>query len=144
MTSASNERKAAIPSKQKIEQVSRDALDHAVANMPDKTLMELAQIRHIALRTARSSDIQTTFINRMSSYLYSPLSGVMITAVVLISVSVNYHNSESIPVIPVAMLNIEVPNEDFALLEDLEFVTWLAENETSIDEMGTHEESAVL
>lgn len=144
MTSASNELKAAPTSTQKVEQISRDALDHAVANMSDKALTELAQIRHTALHAVRSNNTQATFINRMSSYLYSPLSGVMIAAVVLISVSVNYHNSESIPVIPVAMLNVEVPNEDFALLEDLEFVTWLAENETSMDEMGTHEESAVL
>jgi hypothetical protein len=144
MTSASNELKAAPTSKQKVEQVSRDALDHAVENMPDKTLMELAQIRHTALRAARSSNTQTTFNKKVSSYLFSPLSRVLITAVVLITVSVNYHNTESIPVLPVAMLSVEVPNEDFTLLEDLEFVTWLAENETSMDEVGIYEASAVL
>jgi len=141
MTSTPNENKVVHHSDQKIEQLSREALNYSVETLSDETLTDLAQVRHAALRAARADSHERTFFDKLQSYLTLgltlPLSRVMIAAAVLITVSVNYHNTESIPALPMAMVGAKMPYEDLALLEDLEFVTWLAENQTSMDEIGT-------
>ena len=72
-------------------------------------------------------------VDRCITWLFNPMIkiGVPVAVAVMIVISVKYVTFETIPELPLAMMATEVPNEDFAMLEDLEFVTWLAENEQS-------------
>lgn len=44
-------------------------------------------------------------------------------------VLVNYTPSRTIPALPEGFYSVDVPMEDLAMLEDLEFVDWLAEQQ---------------
>lgn len=111
------------------------ALNHSADTLSESTLLDLARIRAIALnsenvqKSARKS-IFDTFI----AWLFNPMVniGVPVAAVVMVVVLVKYVSVDAIPELPVVMMAADVPTEDFAMLEDLEFVTWLAENEQSI------------
>lgn len=54
---------------------------------------------------------------------------VPIAAVILISLSITSQVEQSLPQMPLAMVNTEIPYENLVLLDELEFITWLAENE---------------
>ncbi len=109
-----------------------NALDHSVNNLSENTLSDIARVRAIALNQgnvqARSN---TSVVNIALTWLCNPKVniGVSVAVAVMIAISVNYASFETIPELPLAMMATEVPSEDFAMLEELEFVTWLAENE---------------
>ncbi|WDE03730.1 hypothetical protein SG34_020435 [Thalassomonas viridans] len=113
-------------------QVNR-ALDSSVANMSAKTSAELAEVRRQALKhldrgaaTAKSGLFET--------FRFKPFFqlAVPVAAVALVVVSLQPYSDNAIPALPLAMTTSQMPAEDLALLQDLEFVTWLAENEQEI------------
>ena len=112
-----------------------DALDHSVAHLSKKTLSDIARVRAVAL-SQRSAQTRSrkSVINRCIDWLFNPFIniGVPIAVAVVVAISVKYVSVETIPEFPLELMATEVPNEDFAMLEDLEFVTWLAENEASM------------
>lgn len=97
-----------------------NALDHSVNNLSENTLSDIARVRAIALNQGNVQARSNTSVVNI---------GVSVAAAVMIAISVNYVSFETIPELPLAMMATEVPSEDFAMLEELEFVTWLAENE---------------
>lgn len=111
-----------------------DELDHAVSNIPDNILADIARVRATALNQSNGQvTSKASIIDKCISWLFNPLIkiGVPVAVAVMIAVSVRYVSVDTIPELPLAMMATDVPNEDFAMLEDLEFVTWLAENEQS-------------
>ena len=110
------------------------ALNHSVSNLPENTLSDIAQARTIALNKNRTkAKPKISVVDTCITWLYNPMIkiGIPLAVAVVIAVSVKYVSVETIPELPLAIMATEIPNEDFAMLEDLEFVAWLAENEQS-------------
>jgi len=115
-------------------QLVNDALDHSVAHLSKRALSDIARVRAVALSQSNTQTrSKKSMINRYIDWLFNPFIniGVPIAVAVVIAISVRYASVEIIPELPLAMMATEVPDEDLAMLEDLEFVTWLAENEQS-------------
>jgi len=118
----------------KVKLACNDALDHSVAHLSQNTLSDITRVRAVALSQSNAQTrSRKSVINRCIDWLFNPFInvGVPIAVAVVIAISVKYASIDAIPELPLAMMATEVPNEDFAMLEDLEFVTWLAENEQS-------------
>lgn len=117
----------------KIEKSINEALDQSVEKLSASTLSDITQARMQALKYFNESNSNKSYINTVKNWLTMPsiTMGLPAALAVLITVSVKYTALENIPELPLAMMATEVPNEDFAMLEDLEFVVWLAENEQS-------------
>jgi len=111
-----------------------NALNHSVNSLTKETLADIASVRTQALK---NNDVKGNFkdllISSFAKYLGSPKIhiGVPVAGAIIIGISVKYARVEAIPELPIAMMVANLPTEDFAMLEDLEFVTWLAENEQS-------------
>lgn len=111
-----------------------NALNHSANTLTESTLSDIARIRAIALNSNNlemrsKKSVFDTFI----AWLFNPMIniGVPVAAAIMIAISVKYVSVEAIPELPLEMVAANVPTEDFSMLEDLEFVTWLAENEQS-------------
>ena len=125
MTSHSN--------KQQAQQIAVDALESSAKQLPQQTQDDIAHARQTALKVLRAQQTSTTehsLMQQVGNWVTQPFSKVAfpVAAVVLVAVSLSYSTSEQLPQLPLAMASEEVPTEDFTMLEDLEFVTWLAEN----------------
>ena len=128
-----NEDKIEILHNESIQSVN-DALDHSVSNLAENTLSDIARVRALALSQGNAQvTSKKSVIDTCITWLFNPIIniGVPVAVAIMIAISVKYVSFETIPELPLAMMATEVPNEDFAMLEDLEFVTWLAENEQS-------------
>ena len=108
-----------------------DALDASVKNMPQKASDDIYQARMKALNAYQHKAKAGANKGIGATWFSSPFPKVAlpVAAAVLVAVSLNYHTTASVPELPLAMMTEEMPTEDLALLEELEFVTWLAENE---------------
>lgn len=109
------------------------ALDNSVAQMSSETSVQLSNIRQAALRHAKHKvkRAKPGLFKEMKLNPFFQLS-LPVAAAVLVVVSLNKYSNETIPALPLAMTTSQMPAEDLALLKDLEFVTWLAENEQEI------------
>ncbi|MFT5759026.1 MAG: hypothetical protein ACI9LM_003775 [Alteromonadaceae bacterium] len=118
----------------KVEQTINDALDQSIEQLSTSTLSDIAQVRLQALKHLNARNSKESLFDIVKKWLAMPsiTFGVPAALAIMITVSVKYTGVESIPELPLAMMITEVPNEDFAMLEELEFVAWLAENEQSI------------
>jgi len=119
--------------KQQAQQIAVDALESSAKQLPQQTQDDIAHARQTALKVLRAQQTSTTehsLMQQVGNWVTQPFSKVAfpVAAVVLVAVSLSYSTSEQLPQLPLAMASEEVPTEDFTMLEDLEFVTWLAEN----------------
>jgi len=115
-------------------QTANDALDLSAKNLPENILSDIARVRTNALNQGYATVVsKSSIVDTWLTWLFNPMVnlGIPVVAAVIIAVLVDNASVESIPELPLVMMATEVPIEDFALLEDLEFVTWLAENEQS-------------
>jgi len=115
-------------------QTANNALDFSAKNLPENILSDIARVRTNALNQDYATVVsKSSIVDTWLTWLFNPMVnlGIPVVAAVIIAVLVDNASVESIPELPLVMMATEVPNEDFALLEDLEFVTWLAENEQS-------------
>lgn len=114
-------------------ELMNSALEHSVQELPEQTLSDIAKVRATALKANQRNNEnfllktfkEPDFITRFFTI------AVPSAAVVVIALSVNNLSMQSIPELPSALISGEVPSEDLAMLEDMEFVAWLAENETN-------------
>ncbi len=116
-----------------ITQLTNRALDQSVNKLPDKTLADLAQVRAAALEYSKIKPEQP-LAKRLYHYISDHLLvniTVPVAAALVVVFSMKYVTPNTIPAMPIAMLTNEVPTEDLAMLEDLEFITWLAKNEAN-------------
>ncbi|MBU2972436.1 hypothetical protein KO527_24175 [Pseudoalteromonas sp. C2R02] len=107
------------------------ALDASVKNLSASVVADLEKARNTALmKSAVGSDKTSIFtllnliFNNMMFKVAAPIA-----AVILISLTTINQPKSIVPEIPLAMMSDQVPTEDLMLLEELEFITWLAENE---------------
>jgi hypothetical protein len=117
-----------------VETLVTSALDQSVDNLSDKALSDIAQARHAAMNALYNKKQKLTVAEQMTQWVKQPFPRVAfpVAAAVVIAVSLNYSFVDSVPAIPLAMMTEDVPTEDLTLLEDLEFVTWLAQNEQDV------------
>ncbi len=125
-TAESDQQSIAMPDSE-VAPLVNDALDQSVASLSDSVLSDIAQARNAALAAAQINSQKTPLAQLLASSF--PRVALPVAAAVIIGVSVQYNSVESVPALPLAMVTSEIPNEALTLLEDLEFVTWLAENE---------------
>ena len=105
------------------EQLVNEALDQANDRMSPKQQQDLARARQAALAAGSESQRQPWLQPAMRFALPA-------VAVVAVTVLIRHQGVEPVPEMPAALAGAAVPTEDLALLEDLEFVSWLAENES--------------
>ena len=117
----------------KVEKSINEALDQSVQKLSVSALSDITQARKQALKYLNENNCKKSYLDTVKSWLTMPsiTMGLPATLAIMIAISVKYTTLENIPELPLAMMATEVPNEDFAMLEDLEFVVWLAENEQS-------------
>jgi len=125
--------KMAESEQKKVESSLNEALDHSAEKLSASALSDITQVRMQALKCLNENNSKKSYIDTVKNWLTMPsiTMGLPAALAVIIAISVKYTALESIPELPLAMMITEVPNEDFAMLEDLEFVVWLAENEQS-------------
>lgn len=113
------------------EQKTIEALNASVNRLPKQATDDIYHARMKALNAYQNRATTRANKNASATWFSSPFPKVAlpVAAAVLVAVSLNYHNAASIPELPSGMIAAQMPTEDLALLEELEFVTWLAENE---------------
>jgi len=119
----------------KLKQTVNEQLDNSINRLEKNTLADIVQARSAALSKLAEQAEQSPYmplfsrvIDRLSSNQTAPWL-IPAAAALIIAISVNYLSVEAIPELPLALMAGELPTEDLALLEDLEFLTWLAKNE---------------
>jgi len=126
--------KKAKKKQNKVEKTITAALDQSIDQMSASTLTDIADVRRQALAHLNVEKSKNSLIDIVKKWLMMPpvAAGLPVAFAIMVTISIKDTEMDSIPELPLAMMITEVPNEDFAMLEDLEFVAWLAENEQSI------------
>jgi len=126
MTSPSNEIQ-----NDKTAKVVNKALDFSVNNLSENIVSDIEKARNVALMKSASGTDKTSFFTLLEVIFSNMMFKVTapIAAVVLLSLIITNQPKPIVPQIPLAMVSAQVPTEDLMLLEELEFITWLAENE---------------
>lgn len=109
-------------------------LDRQVTTMDSSVEDKLTRMRLQALAVQRPSKSRPL----MNTAKYAPVLSVLIFASILFLSQEPME--EAVIVMPISMVlpdsgnnaNIPVPTEDIAMLEDMEFVLWLASNEAEL------------
>lgn len=123
----------------RVEQQVLEALDQSNEAMPQTLVDEIAAARRQALLRAKAASDQTQ--GNTSGFgpwlIHTALQWRLQFAIpaalaVTLAVLVSYDPQSSVPVLPSNMLVADVPTEDLALLEDLEFASWLAEQDSEV------------
>ena len=121
MTSASEQ--------QQTETIVNQHLDNANQQLPAHVRNDIrrARQRALAAQTLRKTGYWQRIIDWLSAYKWalSMPTGVAVAVLILVS----YNSTHSIEALPMDMLTTDIPSEDLELLEDLEFATWLAEQQ---------------
>ncbi len=116
-----------------VEQRINQALDHSVEQLPQTTKDSLYKARLTALSAMHNKAKPKNLSWQIRQLIAHPLPkvAVPVTAALLVALSWQYGTVESVPQLPIAMMSEDMPSEDLALLEDLEFVTWLAQEQAA-------------
>jgi hypothetical protein len=103
-----------------------DALDTSNQQLPTHIREDIRLVRQQAMRDAKAVNGKKTRTLRLPqlAWVGAP-AAVALTFIML----VNYPGANDIPALPADMLFVEIPSEDLALLEDLEFAQWLAQQQ---------------
>ncbi|MCJ8269556.1 MAG: hypothetical protein MJK04_09160 [Psychrosphaera sp.] len=127
-----------------VEQAVNAALDQSVHNLSDKAVGDIYQARHAALNALHSRNagqsrqakkgIGAQLMQMVMQMAMQPFPRVAfpVAAAMLLAITLNYETSDPVPALPLALMTEDVPTEDLALLEDLEFVTLMAQNEQDV------------
>jgi len=115
-------------------------LDNLTDNLSEQTRNDISQVRINALaiadkvnnKTKNETILTNQFSNFINNFFPKVLLPIGITAALLVTFSLNYFTQKNIPEIPLAMTTVDMPIEDLDLLENLEFITWLAEHDQNI------------
>lgn len=121
-----------LKSETDINQAVHEALDeenHALPpevkhDLQNARLKALAQLRK-PVETRQSWFDKIGFEFKSAFYWTTAPVAVAIAVVILLS----YQSIDTLPVFPADMLTAQVPQEDLALLEDLEFADWLSQQQ---------------
>ncbi|PCI61714.1 MAG: hypothetical protein COB35_05700 [Gammaproteobacteria bacterium] len=116
------------------------ALNNLNGEMSVQTQDDIAAIRNKSLQRLKQkkaqqnnrhwlTSIDFSLPTLVSSKLMLPMG---LAASLIIGLLINRDSSQVIPEIPLAMITTDMPSEDITMLENLAFVTWLAEHEQDI------------
>lgn len=118
---------------QPIEQKVVEVLDSAEQGLPVGVKNDLAMARRKAVLQAQR---QTSSGSRLINKLMKPLTEIKFAFPAVLAIAllyiINVDQPNSVPTLPANMLSMDLPTEDLALLEDLEFANWLAEQEVTL------------
>lgn len=125
---------------QRVEKAAVEALDTADGDLSEEVLSDIAQARMKAIAAARqkkagwSRNLIRSFDRTIDSVRFSlSLDNYKVAAplavAVAVTVLVSYDQNNQIPALPAELLSGDVPTEELAMLEDLEFASWLAEQQ---------------
>lgn len=114
-----------------IEQLVNNALDQSNVQMPASVAADLAHARKAALDATKGNQTKQGSWGFIPQWLAEPIPRIMVpgAAAAVLAVVISYSMVDPIPALPAGMVTADIPAEDLAMLEDLEFVSWLAENE---------------
>ncbi|BDX05679.1 DUF3619 family protein [Planctobacterium marinum] len=113
-------------------------LDEANAKLSDEVLSDITQARLNALHTASAKRDQKNKLPMPIQWWQRMQQEVMThqfryvapaAVAVIVAVLVSYNQSNTVPVLPEVFFTGDIPGEELALLEDLEFASWLAEQQ---------------
>ncbi len=115
-----------------IEKLTVDALDKSIGNLPEEQELDLAKARILALKQYKQTKDKPImrFFSLFSVKKFATIA-IPVAASAVIAFNINQAPIISVPEIPVALVHDEIPVEDLVMLENLEFLAWLAENETN-------------
>lgn len=121
-----------------VEKNIHDALEAANADMMDEVLGDIAQVRMNAIRAAQAQKPKSAlnkWLNRTLEWgrydflVDNARVAAPLAVAVVVTLLVSYNQNDTAPVIPAEFLTGDVPTEELAMLEDLEFASWLAEQQ---------------
>lgn len=116
-----------------------DSLEQANAGLSEEVLSDIAQARISAINAARQQQSKAVSLNhwliRSGDWLRHQVSlgnyklAAPVAVAVVVAVLVSYNQNNPIPALPAELLSGDVPTEELAMLEELEFASWLAEQQ---------------
>lgn len=131
-----------VPEQSNLERKVIDSLERANGCLSDEVVSDIARARMNAVAAAKRQGGRTNLnqlikrrLSVISDWLCSQASVGKITlaapmaVAVIVTVLVSYNHSNPIPAIPAEIFSGEVPTEELAMLEELEFASWLAEQQ---------------
>lgn len=114
------------------------ALDERNATLSPKVTDDIAQARMNAIRAAGAQTQKRTlqkWVNiaidrfRQEVLVNNFKFAAPVVVAVFVAVLVSYHQDDTVPMLPQELLFGEVPGEELALLQELEFASWLAQQQ---------------
>lgn len=114
------------------------ALEQANSRLSDDVLSDIAQARLNAIGKAQEINPKPFYIRYMQGayewlrydlFVHNYKMAAPLAVAVVVTVLVSYTQDNSVPVLPLELLSGDVPTEELAMLEDLEFANWLAEQQ---------------
>ncbi len=107
-----------------LEQQLNAQLEQANADLPESVKQDIASARMQALAQAKANQQAKGFKATFVPATFASV-GVALAVVALVS----YQQPPAIPAMPAELYATDMPSEDLALLEDLEFANWLLEQQ---------------
>jgi hypothetical protein len=113
-----------------LEKLVNSQLDAANNLLPKNVNEDICQARVRAITQAKfDSQVSSVFFNKLSKMLERKLVVAGAPLILAVLILVNYKQSDTMPMLPAGVFSTELPSEDLAMLEDLEFASWLAEQQ---------------
>jgi hypothetical protein len=112
-----------------VEQQINSQLERANAALPQSVKQDIAAARFQAQARAKALSLNKKKSGWRNWHTSLPATLTSVAVALTVVVLVSYKQTPVIPVLPAELFTDEIPLEDFALLEDLEFADWLAEQQ---------------
>lgn len=121
-----------LKSEQEVTDAVLQQLEQADSQLSDQVRQDIALARRKAIVQARSSEASkqpwlARLVRWVQQHIYITTAPIAVAMAVVILLS--YQSVENLPVMPVELVSADVPMEDLALLEDLEFAHWLSQQQ---------------
>jgi len=121
-----------LRSEQEVTDAVLQQLDKADSQLTEEVRQDISLARRRALaegQGVKSDDLSwvTRARDWLRQHLYVTTTPIAVAIAVVILLS--YQSVEKLPVMPVELVSADVPMEDLALLEDLEFAHWLSQQQ---------------
>ena len=119
---------------QALQQKINAELDSANAQLSDSVMSDIAMARQRALSQAARAGEKSPANLGLSRWFENRTLQVAVPAAFAVAavMLVSYQSNEVVPMLPAEFLTADVPMEDLSLLEDLEFASWLAQQEQEV------------
>jgi hypothetical protein len=115
----------------KLEQHVNALLEDENQNLSVQVCSDITRARVQALNKAKDKDQKHSLIERLFSKQSWLVAAPLALSAVLM-VLVNIGSGDKLPPLPLTLFSQDIPVEDLAMLEELEFATWLAEQKDMV------------